>query len=373
MSQRANAASAPRSRAWPLVVRRARPEDEDGVLAFASRTWDDWDYVPHAWPRWVDARDGVLLVGVVGETAGELESGDLVAVVRVAMPARGEAWLEAIRVDPRVRGMDVATDLQIAELHWAAAQGATIVRYATSSHNEASHRLGARGGFDVIARFRNTRGPRDPRETDEGRGPSGFVPDVQAEAQRRRSRLLDALAATGGLARQSDVARLWSSLAADTSFVGGARLYEPRPWAFEELTESKFGEHGRLGEVVVHEVAEDESESALAVAILVADVAPAEDSGIRLAVLGGAPRAAFELVEHARRLAGEPITFRYPVGAPLVSDVEQRYRERGYDLSDWELHILARPIDDANPLAEIDETQIVLAEPPERIAIPARG
>ena len=46
----------------------------------------------------------------------------------MAMPALGEAWLEGIRVDPRVRGMNVATDLQVAELHWAVANGAHVVR-----------------------------------------------------------------------------------------------------------------------------------------------------------------------------------------------------------------------------------------------------
>ena len=57
----------------------------------------------------------------------------MVAVVRVTMSAKGQAWLEGIRVDPRVRGIDVATDLQVAELRWAAAQGAQVVRYATGA------------------------------------------------------------------------------------------------------------------------------------------------------------------------------------------------------------------------------------------------
>ena len=70
--------------------------------------------------------DGVMLVGTVGDPAHDgppsdahgaaLDVGQVIAIVRVAMPAPGEAWLEGIRVDPRVRGMDVATDLQVAEL-----------------------------------------------------------------------------------------------------------------------------------------------------------------------------------------------------------------------------------------------------------------
>ena len=53
-------------RGWPLVVRLARDDDRDAVMAFATNTWNDWDYVPRAWPRWLEAKDGVMLVGVVG-------------------------------------------------------------------------------------------------------------------------------------------------------------------------------------------------------------------------------------------------------------------------------------------------------------------
>lgn len=383
------------ARSWPLVVRRARAEDEQRVLSFATKTWNDWDYVPHAWPRWLEEKDGVMLVGVVGSTdaargavaadgarrpvgadgapgpvaadGAPLEVGSVIAVVRVAMPATGEAWLEAIRIDPRVRGMEVATDLQVAELHWAAAQGATIVRYATSARNEGSHRLGARGGFELLARFLNTHWQPETANSGDEHGSSGFLREVQADARARRRRLLDALTSEGAVARESDVAQLWSALWSDATFIGGARLYEPRPWALEALTEEKFAEHARLGEVLVH------NNGGRAVAILVADVAPAEDSAIRLAVLDGAPRAAFELVEQARRLAREPITFRYPVGAPLVNDVTQLYRERGYDLSDWELHIFARPVDDTHPLPPIDPAVLVLEEIPQAIVIPARA
>ena len=147
-------------------MRRAVESDRDQVLAFASRTWHDWDYIPNAWPVWLEASDGAFLVGMVGErAAGDHEAlvdaegetlgvGEVVAVTRVAMVSPTEAWLEGIRVDPRIRGMGVAADLQVAELQWIAAQGATILRYATGSTNEASHRLGARDGINLIAAFR---------------------------------------------------------------------------------------------------------------------------------------------------------------------------------------------------------------------------
>ena len=113
---RTNATRLTARREWPLVVRRARPEDEAAVLAFASRTWHDWDYIPNAWPVWLDADDGVMLVGCRPD-------GQPVAVSRVALLTPTEGWVEGIRVDPEVRGLDIASDLQVAELAWAAAQG----------------------------------------------------------------------------------------------------------------------------------------------------------------------------------------------------------------------------------------------------------
>ena len=40
-------------RNWPLLVRRAHAADTQAVLAFASHTWDRWDYIPNAWPVWL--------------------------------------------------------------------------------------------------------------------------------------------------------------------------------------------------------------------------------------------------------------------------------------------------------------------------------
>ena len=144
---RTNATRLTARREWPLVVRRARPDDEAAVMAFATQTWHGWDYIPNAWPVWLDADDGVMLVGCRPD-------GRPIAVSRVALLSPTEGWVEGIRVDPEVRGLDIASDLQTAELAWAATQGVDVVRYATGSDNEASHRLGARDGFALIAEFR---------------------------------------------------------------------------------------------------------------------------------------------------------------------------------------------------------------------------
>ncbi len=340
-------------RPWPLTVRRARASDEAAVLRFASRTWNDWDYIPHAWPRWLEERDGVMLVGTRPDDTP-------VAIVRVAIPAAGEAWLEGIRVDPQMRGLDVATDLQVAELHWAAASGARIVRYATSASNEGSHRLGARGGFEHVVTLLSTWWAPDGEAAGHGDDDaSGFLPAIQADAQRRRRALLGVAGDVGLVADESEGAPLWSAVRDDAGFTAAQRLYEPRPWALEELTEDKFRRHVRHGEVL-----RSRGKEGFALAIMVAEVAPAEDAALRFAVLGGDPEAAFGLVERTRGLAGEAIRFRYASEMPIVSAVEQLYREAGYHFPEWSLHVLARPLGDGAPPPALDPSRLILEDVP---------
>jgi GNAT superfamily N-acetyltransferase len=153
-SRRADAAPLT-DRAWPFAVRRARANDREAIVEFASRTFDGWDYLPHAFDAWLNARDGVLLVATAGRPADgskasaangdALEHGQVIAVARVALMSPAEAWLEGIRVDPRVRGLSVATNLQAAELQWAAAQRVRVaVSYKHIRAHETSAHLGCR-------------------------------------------------------------------------------------------------------------------------------------------------------------------------------------------------------------------------------------
>ena len=108
------------SRSWSLAVRRARPEDRDAVLAFTSDTWDGWDYIREVWDAWVADTVGAFLVataevGTEGEPPVDRDGaafppGRIVAITHLALLSATEGWVEGIRVDPAVRGMDVASD-----------------------------------------------------------------------------------------------------------------------------------------------------------------------------------------------------------------------------------------------------------------------
>lgn len=348
-------------------------------MSFATNTWRGWDYIPNAWPVWLDAPDAAFLAGTVGTPTADdaadpvdaegnpLAIGQPVAITRVAMVSPTEAWLEGIRVDPLVRGMNVAADLQVAELQWVLAQKADVVRYATAADNEGSHRLGARDGITPIAAFRawwwSATGSAD--DVDEE---SAYDPEVRATATVKRHALL-ARAAKSGLVATADVADdLWRRVSADPTFKAGQRLYEPRPWAMQELTEALFHRHVERGEVMVSQVPEE----GWALAIMINEQLPGEDSSLRLALLVGGGAAAAQLADELHGLACESIRFRVPNDAPMIAGHENEFRRVGFVTRDWELHVLARPMYADHPIPEADPTRVFLAEIPTPSLVPPR-
>ncbi|MDP8905177.1 MAG: GNAT family N-acetyltransferase [Chloroflexota bacterium] len=270
-----------------------------------------------------------------------------IAVARVALLSPDEAWLEGIRVDPRVRGMDVATDLQVAELHWAAEHGARVVRYATGSGNEASHRLGARHGFELLVAlhtwsWHDPDAPEDGEEDDE----SGFDAVARARASETRRQALDRLAQRGLVADRDAADELWRRVNDDATFVAAHRLYESRPWAMAELTEQRFARHCGGGEVVVV----DKAEAGWALAVFEREAQPSEDLSFHLSLLVGAGAAALSLVNVIREAVGESIRFRLPEpDPPLVRDHAGALLAWGFRAREWTLHILGRLLDEQHP------------------------
>jgi GNAT superfamily N-acetyltransferase len=357
-----------------LVVRRATEADREQVLGFATRTWHDWDYIPNAWPVWLDAPDGAFLVGTVGEPSdgvaaglvdaegNALSVGEVVAITRVAMLSKTEAWLEGIRVDPRVRGMGVAADLQIAELHWVAAQNAEMLRYATGAANEASHRLGARNGIVVIARFRAWWWSATGSAEDDDDEPSAFDRDVREEATARRQAALEQLAAAGLTVGAAGANQLWRMIENDPTFAAAQRLYEPRSWALQELTVELLHRHALRGEVIAY--------GDNAAAILVSEQLPSEDSALRLALLVGDGSAAAELITRMHAAIGQPFKFRVPVDAPMINGHDALFKAAGFVTPEWELHLLAREMDSDHPLPAADPGRVVLADAPAPVVPP---
>jgi N-acetylglutamate synthase-like GNAT family acetyltransferase len=121
------------------IVRRARPEDREAVLAFCAHTWAEGDYIESVWDKWLTDETGALLVA---ELAGRP-----VAIAHITMIAEDEAWLEGMRVDPAVRRRGVGRVILSRALVAARELGATVARLLTGASNIAAQRLVA--GFNL--------------------------------------------------------------------------------------------------------------------------------------------------------------------------------------------------------------------------------
>ena len=132
-----------------------------------------------------------------------------------------------------------------------------------------------------------------------------------------------------------------------------------------ELTEALFRRHVARGEVL-H--VEDGPIGTWATAILVGEQLPAEDSSLRFALLAGDGAAAATLADQTRRLIEETIRFRVPVGAPMTAGHEGRFGALGFvSPPDWEMHVLARRMDEGAPIPAADPARLVLQDPPQPI------
>jgi hypothetical protein len=330
-----------------VTVRLARAPDRDAVLAFATHTWGGWDYVPGVWDAWLAAPDGLLLVAcatvaAAGADGTPVAAGQPVAMSRLALLAPGEAWVEGIRVDPRVRGRDVATNLQLAELAWAAAHDVRVVRYMTGQENEGSLRLGARHGF-VRLTDRRSYGPG--RDTD---------PDPARPSDPSALRTLEPEAAA------DEVARWWRFVADDPTFAAGDGLYEPRGWAFQALDESRFAAHVRRGEVGL-------ARDGRALAVVPGLAGGAPDP----ALLVGEGRSALTLLDDLRRGAGQAPRPRLPDPDPpmLAGGAAERWAAGGFPPHEHALHLLGRPMDGPLPEA-VPPGILILGDRPRAMARP---
>jgi GNAT superfamily N-acetyltransferase len=354
----------------PIAVRRARLDDRDAVLVFASETFAGEDYIAEVWDDWLGAEDGVCLIAVAHAGAGgpepidsdgrPIEADRPIAFSRVALLSPAEAWLEGIRVDPAVRGRSVATALQVAELAWAGAQGASIVRYVTGDDNEASHRLGARHGFRRLADRRTWGGARR-RDT--------FQADPVARAS-ATERLAEARLALPADMDEGRISRWWRAVDADPLFQGGDRLYEWRPWTFQELTLERLVAHVRAGRVVARGEAPggaDGSETAgsgWAVGVLGPRVYA--DDEPHLGLLAGEASEALDLAAAVREALEQPVRVRLP--DPGFEGFERKARALRFTPHRHTVHVLGRDLDDL-PAAE--PGQLIYLDEPSPTARPS--
>ena len=109
-----------------------------------ARIWSH-DYILDVFDDWARDRRGGLWVAV--------DDGEIVGIAKLTLLGDREAWLHALRVDPRRRRRGIGTALLAHRLERARGLGARVARLDTAEGNVAVHRLMHRFGFRRIGRF----------------------------------------------------------------------------------------------------------------------------------------------------------------------------------------------------------------------------
>jgi len=130
-----------------VSVRDARHDDLKEVSAFATDTWDGWDYVPDVWEDWLD--EGVTLVVE--------DEGSVVGVLH-AVTRDDEAWLEGLRVAEGARRRGVATSLVEEVLERLGDTDAEVARGMVFENNEPAVELFGSLGFERATTIHHARG-----------------------------------------------------------------------------------------------------------------------------------------------------------------------------------------------------------------------
>jgi ribosomal protein S18 acetylase RimI-like enzyme len=127
-----------------LIVRPARADDQDAILAFCQHTFRWGDYIPRVWNDWLRDSGGQILIAEWDHQP--------VGMLHVAFLDDGIAWLEGMRVHPDHRRRGLASAMDAYGRACARARGCGAARLVTGKNNLASQStLDALGYRRVVA------------------------------------------------------------------------------------------------------------------------------------------------------------------------------------------------------------------------------
>ena len=113
-----------------VEIRPARQDDHDAVAAFTRDTWEGGDYIPDAYPDWIEGDDKRTLVADAGDAIAGLG--------QVVLLSEHEAWGQGLRVNPEFRGHGVSREITYSLFDWAREQGAAVARNMVFSWNSVT-------------------------------------------------------------------------------------------------------------------------------------------------------------------------------------------------------------------------------------------
>ena len=134
-----------------LDVRRATPEDYDGVREMTSEIWQDrgGDYLTDYYLRWLEDEDDDHKRTFLAE-AGD----DVAGLVQAVMLSPDEAWFQGMRVNPEYRRQGISQRLTSACFDWARERGALVGRIMIFSWNVPALSVARSSGYEPVTEFR---------------------------------------------------------------------------------------------------------------------------------------------------------------------------------------------------------------------------
>jgi GNAT superfamily N-acetyltransferase len=126
------------------TIRAATIQDGEAIAEFTTDTFTWGDYVPQAFPDWLDSEDGCVFVATGSDDAP-------VAVSRTLLLSDKEAWLHGTRVHPAHRRRGIGAMLNDAGCEWARRQGALVARLLVEDWNEGAQAQVAALGYRKAA------------------------------------------------------------------------------------------------------------------------------------------------------------------------------------------------------------------------------
>lgn len=290
-----------------LTIRPARADDRAVMERICAQTWEWGDYIPEVWDDWLadsarscEGGGGVL---IVGELAGRV-----VALSKITCQARGQVWLEGMRVDPDYRRRGIASRFLDYSLAYAREHGARVVRLGTGHHNTAAHTVADRAGMERVGSCAHW--IAEPLSSDG----LADLPEVS-------------------LLTLDHEAQVQTFLSESTVLDHTRGLYSV-DWAWKELSARDVGPLLEQGQVVAWCRPNGQ------LTALTTIHADREGNEHWVGFADGEPAAVTQLARAIRMLAGRLGTERVKTMVPDLTWLRKAYRTAGYGPGDWEGELL---------------------------------
>ncbi|MCI0713463.1 MAG: GNAT family N-acetyltransferase [Chloroflexi bacterium] len=288
-----------------VQIRPAQASDREALTTIAAQIWEGSDYLPYVIDEWLADESGSFDVLTL--------HAEVVGVSKLTKIADGEWWLEGLRIDPQHQGKGFARILHHYKINQVRQLGKGVVRFTTASHNEATRRLAAETGFQLVGEFDYY-----------------FTPAVKVPTSQRFWKLSEA-----------DFEEVHHWLSGSEYFDNVDRSFE-ESWTYHYATGSVLREYLRAGRVYAWNSQNDET---VIEGLLFIYRIRERDNVLQVAFADVSPDQRYEFWNAARGLAHH--LGAEQISVKILNDEANvmPFVSQNWDTEDFRLLLYSRPID----------------------------